>query len=430
MPDNSPTNSGVKIGGAQAWLVWSLAAVAFGYAFFHRVAPSVMVSDLMGDFAISGAVLGTLSALYFYPYVLLQIPLGGILDFIGTRYLLSSAIALAAAGSFIFGAANTIEMAYLGRILIGIGCSVGFLGSLTLAAKWFPVHRFSFLAGLAMFFGMMSGMLAQAPLAIMIEWFGWRYAMWSLGGFGALLALMIFIFVRNAPASGAVDKSESEEKSHKTWNEMRKGLGQAATTLEVWKVALVAAALSGPMLTLAGLWGTPYLMVAYELERPQAAFLMSLMLFGWAFGAPASGWLSDRFRRRKLFLNIASLILVLAIAMVVFLPDLPLWLTISLFVLGGISGSVMTTTFALIREVTPSQISGSVTGIVNSMTVASGALLQPLVGLLLDYLWDGKLVDGARIYRATDFQWSFSVILVSALIGFLISLRLKEKQGR
>ena len=72
-----------------AWLVWALAAVSFGYAFFHRVAPSVMVSDLMAEFAIGGAMLGTLSALYFYPYVLLQIPLGALLETVGTRILLT-----------------------------------------------------------------------------------------------------------------------------------------------------------------------------------------------------------------------------------------------------------------------------------------------------------------------------------------------------
>ena len=86
----------------------------------------------------------------------------------------------------------------------------------------------------------------------------------------------------------------------------------------------------------------------------------------------------------------------------------------------------MTATFALARENSPPEITGSVTSIVNSMTVASGAVLQPFVGLLLDYMWDGKLVDGARIYRATDFQWSFSIILLSALIGLILALRLKE----
>ena len=64
-------NTSVKkeaiLGGKRAWLIWSLAAIAFGYAFFHRVAPGVMVHDLMRDFAISGTMVGTLSALYFYP---------------------------------------------------------------------------------------------------------------------------------------------------------------------------------------------------------------------------------------------------------------------------------------------------------------------------------------------------------------------------
>ena len=52
--------SAPRLGGPYAWLVWSLAAIAFGYAFFHRVTPSVMVSDLMTEFAIGGAMLGTL----------------------------------------------------------------------------------------------------------------------------------------------------------------------------------------------------------------------------------------------------------------------------------------------------------------------------------------------------------------------------------
>ena len=137
-----------QISRSYAWLVWSLAAISFGYAFFHRVTPSVMVSDLMADFAVSGAVLGTLSALYFYPYVLLQVPLGAMLETFGTRILLSGFLLLAGLGSILFAKATSIEIAYLGRFLIGFGVSAGFLGSLALASKWFPPQRFAFLAGL------------------------------------------------------------------------------------------------------------------------------------------------------------------------------------------------------------------------------------------------------------------------------------------
>lgn len=421
MSNAEPTENTVQLGGRRAWIIWSLAALAFGYAFFHRVAPSVMVSDLMSEFAISGAMLGTLSALYFYPYVLLQIPLGAILDVVGTRVLLTVALSIAALGSLLFGSATSIEVAYIGRVLIGIGSSVGFLGALTLAGKWFPIRKFALLSGLTMFVAMMSGMLAQAPLAIFVSQFGWRSSMWGLGFFGGLLAVVIYAFVRNGPENHKIKKKQKD-----IWKNMWRGLARAASTREVWKIALVAATMSGPMLAVGGLWGTPYLMSAYGLARPEAAFYMSLMLFGWAFGAPFTGWLSDHIGHKKALLVGGSGILSLTLGIIVFQPNVPLWLTVSLFVLAGVSGSAMATAFALVREVAPADISGSVVGIVNSMTVASGALLQPLVGAILDVRWDGSLIEGARTYAESDYRWSFAIVFASALVGFITCLNLKD----
>lgn len=421
MSNTDSTESTVLLGGRRAWAMWSLAALAFGYAFFHRVAPSVMVSDLMGEFAISGAMLGTLSALYFYPYVVLQIPLGAILDVVGTRVILTSALSIAALGSILFGTATSIEVAYIGRFLIGIGSSVGFLGALTLAGRWFPVRKFALLSGLTMFVAMMSGMLAQGPLAIFVSQFGWRSSMWGLGIFGGSLALLVYVFVRNTPEDQRLEKKQQD-----TWKNMWSGLVRAASSREVWKIALVAATMSAPMLTIGGLWGTPYLMSAYGLERPEAAFFMSLMLFGWAFGAPFTGWLSDYIGHRKALLVVGSGILTLTLAIIIIVPDLPLWLTVGLFVLAGASGSAMATTFAFVREVAPADISGSVVGIVNSMTVASGAILQPLVGVILDARWDGSLIEGARAYAETDYRWSFAIVFAAALVGFITCLNLKS----
>jgi len=419
---NQSQNS--QLGSKRAWFIWLLAAMAFGYAFFHRVAPSVMVSELMAEFAISGAVLGTLSALYFYPYVLMQVPLGALLDRLGVRILLTIALCIGGLGSVIFAQAETIEIAYTGRILIGIGSAVGFLSSLALAGKWFPPHRFAFLAGLVMFFGMISGMAAQGPLSIFVESHGWRTAMWSLGGFSFLLALMVVLFVRNAP--GISTSREVEKPAQETWSAMWKGLGRAASTREVWKVALVASTMSGPMLTLGGLWGTPYLVAAYSLEKTQAAFLMSFLLLGWAFGAPFAGWLSDRIKQRKKILVAGSCILTCCMAGIVFMPLPSLTVSIILIVLIGVTGGAMSITFALVREVTPDDISSSVTGIVNSLTVASGAILQPAVGYVLDMIWDGTSKGGVRLYTVEDYHAGFMLIFVSCLIGFLTSIALKE----
>jgi MFS family permease len=412
-------------GGFYAALIWSLAALSFGYAFFHRVAPSVMVSDLMTEFAIGGAMLGMLSALYFYPYVLLQIPLGALLETVGARLLLTLALSCAGAGSIIFGLAESLYIAYLGRVLIGVGCGVGFLGSLALASRWFPPSRFGLLAGLTMFIGMGSGMLAQGPLALFVESYGWRTSLFMLGATGFILATAIFVLVRNAPFGSADEKAKKADRLP-----LLQVLKQAAQTIEVWKISLVAATMSGPMLVLGGLWGTPYMMAAYDLARPEAAFLVSLLLLGWAVGAPFGGWLSDRIGKRRPILICGSALVCLSLAVLIFVPDLALSLSVALFVLIGLAGGFMACCFALVREVIPAQIIGGATGIVNSLTVASGAVLQPLVGLMLDLQWrgnlQGELQGNAPVYNASDYRTAFILVLVSAALGLIMCLRLKE----
>ena len=58
--------------GLLPWFMWSLGALFFGYGFFQRVAPSIMVGDLMRDFAVGAAILGNLSACYYYAYAGMQ----------------------------------------------------------------------------------------------------------------------------------------------------------------------------------------------------------------------------------------------------------------------------------------------------------------------------------------------------------------------
>ena len=55
---------------------WFFCALFFFYAFILRVAPAVMVDDLMKEFSVGAAILGYLSATYLYIYAALQIPLG------------------------------------------------------------------------------------------------------------------------------------------------------------------------------------------------------------------------------------------------------------------------------------------------------------------------------------------------------------------
>ena len=406
---------------SRALLIWSLSALAFGYAFFQRVAPSVMVPDLMAEFAVSGAVLGQLSALYFYPYAAMQLPIGALLDRYGARVMLSLALLVAAAGSAMFALADNLALAYAGRFLVGAGSAVGFIGSMALASAWFAPRHFAFLTGGAMFFAMMCGIAGQAPLALAVEATGWRTTMLWAAAFAFGLSLLTALIVRNSPVARS-----AEQENDIRWPEIWAGLTRSVKRREVWRLAIVAMSMSGPMLALGGLWGVPFLTSAYGLDRPTSAFYTSLSLFGWALGAPFLGWLSDRIRLRKAPLVACTGLNAASLAAIAFVPGLPLPVIAMLFFLSGFTGGTMVLTFAIAREVSPKPLHGTVSGLVNGMTVAAGAVLQPVVGWLLDMRWDGTLADGARIYQAADYRFALIALVVWSGIGFLLTFGVRE----
>jgi MFS family permease len=410
---------------ALALAVWSLSALAFGYAFFQRVAPSVMVPDLMAEFAVSGAVMGQLSALYFYPYAAMQLPIGALLDKYGARLLLTVALLLAAGGSVAFGLANSVSQAYAGRFMIGAGSSVGFIASMALAGKWFQPKHFALLTGLSMFFAMVCGIAGQAPLAFAVEAYGWRQTMVWSGGFAAALAMATALIVRNSP-----NAATEEQDNDNQWAEIWAGLKSTIKRNEIWRLAIVAMAMSGPMLALGGLWGVPYLASAYGLDRPSSAFYTSFTLFGWALGAPFAGWLSDRTGLRKLPLVIGTGLNTALITAIAFNPGFSLHVLVAVFFLTGFTGGCMVITFALAREVSSRRSHGTVSGLVNGMTVAAGAVLQPIIGWMLDLRWDGTMIEGARVYQPGAYSFAFICLVVWAGIGFLISLSLRETHCR
>jgi MFS family permease len=96
----------------------------------------------------------------------------------------------------------------------------------------------------------------------------------------------------------------------------------------------------------------------------------------------------------------------------------------------GFTGGHMVITYALAREVSPPGLHGSVMGLVNGMTVASAALLQPLIGALLDGLWDGTMASGVRVYEASDYRLALTSLVAWTAMGLVASLYLRETRCR
>jgi MFS family permease len=397
---------------------WLTGAFFFFYAWVLRVAPSVMVEELMRDFAVGAAVLGHLSAAYFYGYAGMQIPVGVLLDRFGPRRLMTLAALVCAGGCVLLATSSALAAASAGRFLIGASAAFSLVGSMAVAGQWFHANRFALLSGLSMAMGMAGGVFGQAPLRLAVEASDWRSTTLALAAGGVALAVAAWATVRDRwRGSGGLGQALS-------------GLGAVLANRQAWLVALVGLGTSAPLLAFASLWGVPFLETAYRLPRAQAATLTSLIFVGWGVGAPAIGWLSDRIGRRKPPLIAGLLLETAALALLVYVPGLPMPVLGLLCFLVGFFGSAQIVCFALARETHAAALSGTAIGFVNGMVTGAGALFQPLVGWLLDLAWTGETSQGARLFAPESYRLAFASLIVCCLAGLLCLAAVRETRCR
>ncbi len=400
----------------RAYAAFALAAAYFGHEFVQRVSTSVIVADLMAEFAVGGAVLGSMSAFYFYAYAGMQIPVGVLIDRFGPRRLMSFAAGISALGALLFALSPSIEYAYAGRALIGLGASFSWIGVMTVVTLWLPPAAFSGMAGLGQGIGMLGAVFGQAPLALLVGEFGWRATVGGLAAVGATISLSLFLTIPDVAPKPAQVRSR-----------IAQGLRVAASNRETWLNAVYGLSMTGTMLAFAGLWAVPWLVTVHGLERASAAALSSTMFIGWAVGSPLIGWLSDRASRRKVFQVGSGGAMVLSLLAILYIPGMPAPVMALLMFVNGVCASGMILAYGAARSHSPPEASGATYGLVNTGVVGSGAIFQPLLGLLLDFNWDGAMRAGARVYSADAYDAAFAVLPCVAAIGTLAAALTREK---
>jgi hypothetical protein len=77
--------------GSRRWAIWLVLSLAYLIVYFQRVSPAVIVDKLFAQFQIeAAAAVGSLAAIYFYAYFLMQIPAGILNDIYGPRKVVTA----------------------------------------------------------------------------------------------------------------------------------------------------------------------------------------------------------------------------------------------------------------------------------------------------------------------------------------------------
>jgi sugar phosphate permease len=406
------------------WVIFWILAFGYVLVYFHRLCPAVVAIDMMRDLKTGGALTGFLGAAYFYPYALMQLPAGLLSDSWGPRNTITLFFAVAFAGSVLLGAAPTVFLAILGRTVVGLGVAMLFVPTMKILAEWFRMREFAFMTGMLMALGGLGSLIAATPLALMSSWIGWRLSFIVVGIFTLVLAILVWIFVRDRPdAFGWPSPEESKQSSVATIGLME-GVRRVLTCRAFWPIAIWFFFDCGIFFSFGGLWGGPYLIQVYGLSKSQAAQILSMMAVGMIIGSPLLSYLSTNiFRARKPVLVISSFILIILTAFLAFFTAvLPLAvLYVVCLGLGIFSSAIVVIGFTTNKELFPVQMAGTAMGIVNLFPFAGGAIFQPLLGYVLE---QNSTAGGT--FSPAAYEQAFMILFVAGIIAFIASLFLKE----
>ena len=414
------------------WLIFIVLTLAYFFVYFHRLSLSIVANDLIADFKTTASVMGLLGSIYFYCYAFMQFPAGLLSDSLGPRKSVTFFLIIASAGSIIFGFAPTIKIAFLGRVMVGLGVSMVFIPTMKILSRWFHPHEFAFMTGILNGVGGMGVLAATWLLALMTLLFGWRISFELIGCFTFVIVVLVWLVVRDRPE----DKGwPSIEELGKTKDGKVTPPAKQITLLEgahrvisekyFWPVAIWFFFDCGVFFAFGGLWGGPYLMHVYGMSRAQAGTVLSMIAWGMIIGSPPLGFLSDKvMKSRKKPFILCNLVLVIELAFLSCYPaGLPhITLYILFFIFSICSSSVVIFGFTIIKELFPMEMAGTSTGMVNLFPFLGGAVFMPLLGRVLDAY--PKSNTGG--YSLEAYSMLLFILLGAAVLSLICTFLTKE----
>lgn len=409
-----------KITAGHALAMCGVGALFYMYSFIQRIMPSAMTHELMAGLNMNAQNLGLLVGCIYYGYMLLQIPVGLLFDRFPARLLLTIAPLLCALGAFLFASSHTVDFANVGGFLMGVGQAFSFIGVLVLAGRAYSPRYFGFIVGSVQLLGSIGALIAQAPMAWLVNHIGWRTSVFGLAALGLVIALAFWLIVRDPP-----QRENSVVSAKSTWQSLR---------LITWHrqnlwLAIYSFCIWAPAIIFGGLWAVPYLMSLYHVSNILAAAATSMIWIGAGLGSPLFGWWSDRIGQRRLPLITSAIISLITGVIILYVPDLSWWQMNVLLLLFGVGGSGQTLSFAVSKDLNPPALAATAVGLNNTAVVLGGTLLQPLVGILLHQSSAAVAIHGVIHYSVANYQFALSVAPLCALLALItVLLFLKETQ--
>ncbi|MFD6873447.1 MULTISPECIES: nitrate/nitrite transporter [unclassified Streptomyces] len=401
-------------GGREAVLIWSIGVAVYFVAVIFRTSLGVAGLDAADRFQVNASALATFSLLQLLVYAGMQIPVGLMVDRLGTKKVLTLGAVLFTAGQLGFALSPSYGMALAARALLGCGDAMTFISVLRLGTRWFPARRAPLMAQLAGLVGMAGNLVSTLVLAPVLHGIGWVPAFAGSAVAGLVVLVPLVLFLRDHPEGyGSPAAAGSGAAGGFVRRQIADSWREPGTRLGLW----VHFTTQFPAMVFLLLWGMPFLVEAQGLSRTAAGGLLTLivasnMAFGLVYGQVVG---RRQGARIPLALTTVGVTAVLWAAVLVHPGDrAPMWLLVTLCVVLGTCGPASMIGFDFARPANPAERQGTASGITNMGGFLASMTTLLAVGVLLDATGD-------------DYRIAFSSVFVLQVLGTSQILRLRGR---
>jgi MFS family permease len=404
-----------------AYWAWLSVAIFYFYQYILRIAPGVMVDQMMSGFMIKAEQFSTLGFLDTFAYGIMQIPLGIIVDRIGVKKTVLSSLGLCIIASFIYAVSEYFWMIQLSRTLSGIGSAAAFMCALkTIADHFIPGQR-AVLMGLTLTIGMCGALFAGKFIITVIEVYDWRYVFFAT----SILGIIIMLFSCRTLATYSANKKSKKPTNISFINSVWKVM----TNYNIIIYAILAIGLYVPLSVLADLWGTAFMQQKYGFSQADSAYISSLLYFGLGIGSVVLPWIAEKNNMLNTAIFWCGLAILSLFSLLLYSDNLS-YNQISAIMLGlgfFCGAEMMCFTGALLFA--DENNSGEVIGVVNTFNMLGGSFMKYWVGISLDATWEGAVQpNGLRFYSAEQYVEALSMLTLLIMLCCVVSMLLFVKQ--
>ncbi|MBQ0847880.1 nitrate/nitrite transporter [Streptomyces sp. NPDC057620] len=412
---SSLTLPGDPPGGRRAVTVWSVGVSVYFVAVIFRTSLGVAGLDAADRFHVNASALSTFSILQLLVYAGMQIPVGLMVDRLGTKKVLTLGVVLFTIGQLGFAFSPTYGTALASRALLGCGDAMTFISVLRLGSRWFPARRGPMVAQLAGLVGMAGNLVSTLVLARLLHGVGWTAAFAGSSVAGVVVLVLMLAFLKDHP-----EGHEPEPFPHRGAAYVRRQIAaswrEPGTRLGLW----VHFTTQFPAMVFLLLWGLPFLVEAQGLSRATAGELLTLVVLSNMLIGLVYGQIVARHHAARLPLALGTVLATATVwaATLAYPADhAPMWLLVVLCVVLGACGPASMIGFDFARPANPPERQGTASGITNMGGFIASMTTLFAVGVLLDATGESYTV-------------AFSAVFVLQALGLSQILRLRKLAAR